>query len=269
MWPVGTVSRYCACEPLSGESFLLGRDESITVHDYRSPGQMPPGRAPASRIQLLASRRVGRRAEVVSVGSYRAIGDVGRTLVDLLEERMSRISRGDVALASPNAQGEGGNDWRLTLYLYDVSESDELRNVERRQPDPGADAVPDPPLVLDLQYLLTAHPGNGASGGTKDTAEQHEVLGQAMQVLRDNAILRGSDLTGSVAGADRLRISIRQESIEAVMNVWNTFDQPYQPSVAYLVTPVTIESTRETAVRPVVEREAVEHDASTGVGDGE
>lgn len=209
-------------------------------------------------------------AEVLTVGNYRAIADVGQTLVDLLEARMSRISRGDVALASPDAQGERGNDWRLTLYLYDVAESDELRNADRRKPKPNADAVSKSPLVLDLQYLLTAHPSNGASAGTTDTVEQHEVLGQAMQVLRDNAILRGSELTGSLAGEDQLQISIKQESIDAVMNVWSTFpDQPYHPSVAYLVTPVTIESNRETPVRPVVTREISEHDTSTEVEDGE
>lgn len=207
---------------------------------------------------------------VVSVGNERAIGDVGQTIVDLLEDRMEGfVDRNDIALASPAARGEGGNHWRLTVYLYDVSESPHSRSDERPQPEPGEETVSDRPLVLDLQYLLTAHPAKDGADGTKKTKEQHRVLGRAMQVLRDNAIIRGSDLRGSLAGGDDLQVSIQQESLEAVMNVWNTFpDKAYRPSVAYLVSPVPIESTRERPVERVLERQGHTRElAPEGSGD--
>jgi hypothetical protein len=190
------------------------------------------------------------------VADHTAIAEVGHTLVELLEDRMDGLlARDDVALASPAAQGTGGNDWRLTLYLYDVSESGHLPEGDQRETDPERGMAADAPLVLDLQYLLTAHPTDGGADGTKKTKEQHEVLGRAMQVFRDNAILRGSDLRDSLAGEDSIRVSIERESLDAVMDIWNTFpDQRYEPSVAYRVTPVPLDSRRETPVRQVVER---------------
>ena len=202
------------------------------------------------------------------MAEYNAIAEVGHTLVDLLEDRMDDLlDRGDVALASPDDQGERGNDWRLTLYLYDVAENGHLANADRGDVAPDTGAVPDSPLVLDLQYLLTAHPTTGGNDGTQKTKEQHEVLGRAMQVFQDNAVLGGSDLRDSLTGEESLRISIERESLDTVMNVWNTFpDQPYQPSVAYLVTPVTVDSRRQTPVQQVVER-TVEERSIVGEGD--
>lgn len=205
--------------------------------------------------------------QVVAMGDYGSIADVGQTLVDLLEDRMEGlIGRDDVALASPESQGEGGNNWRLTLYLYDISENEHQRNADRQDPEPSEPAVSGSPLVLDLQYLLTAHPSKGGTAGTNKTKEQHRVLGRAMQVFRDNAIVRGPDLKGSLADEENLHLSIEQESLDAVMDIWNTFpDQPYQPSVAYLVTPVTIESREETPVQRILERDMEQRELASEV----
>lgn len=194
------------------------------------------------------------------MGGATAIGDVGQTLIDLLEEHVGIVGRGDVALASPAAQGEQGNDWRLTLYLYDVSKNAHLEDVERPPPPPDDGPAREEPLVLDLQYLLTAYPASSAAD-TGETAEQHRVLGEAMQAFRDHALVGGSRLRGSLEGDADLQVSIRRESIDAVMNVWNTFpDQAYRPSVAYLVTPVTVESAHEREVERVVQRDLEERE---------
>lgn len=195
------------------------------------------------------------------MGDSGAIADVGVTLVELLEDSIDRLSRGDVALASPGLHGESGNDWRLTLYLYDVSENTHLSAGERPEGDPTEATTPERPIFLDLQYLLTAHPATGGTDGTQKTEEQHELLGRAIQVFRDNAILQGSELRGSLAGEDEIRISIDQESLDAVVNIWNTFsDVSYRPSVAYLVSPVAVESERERPVQRVVQRDLEERE---------
>lgn len=205
----------------------------------------------------------------MSVGDDRAIGDVGRTIVDLLEDRMEGfIDRSDIALASPAVRGDGGNDWRLTLYLYDVTPSGHSRSDERPEPVPGEATPTDRPLVVDLQYLLTVHPASEGTDGTQKTWEQHRVLGRAMQVLRDNAVIRGSDLRGSLADGEDLRLSITRESLNTVMDVWSTFpDQAYEPSVSYLVTPVAIESTRERPIERIVEHAGEFEEATGGAED--
>lgn len=190
------------------------------------------------------------------MAGYSAIADAGEAIVELLRDRMREfIDSDDVALASPDDRGVN-DDARLTVYLYRVTENDHLLNTGR-QPV-GHDRVKQPPLALDLYYLLTAHPSGGNSDETAKTREQHAVLGRALQVMRENPVLRGSDLRGSLTDEDELRISrvsMNGQSMDELVSLWNTFGETsFQPSVSYLVSPVLIETTDEEPVRRVVER---------------
>jgi hypothetical protein len=188
------------------------------------------------------------------VATHTAIADVGETLVELLRTHMDDLllNREDVALVSPANAGSASGS-RLTLYLYRVAPNSHLRNAERQEQTPDRERPP--PLALDLYYLLTAHQSTGGTNDTAETTEQHRVLGRAMQVIQDNALLRGSDLVGSLAGGPDLAVTMADQSLEETVSVWNTFgEEPYEPSVAYLVTPVLIDSAREETTQRVVER---------------
>lgn len=191
------------------------------------------------------------------MAEYTAIADVGRTLVKLLRDRMSTlIDASDVGLLSPDRVGSDP-DVRLGLYLYKVAENAQMQN--ERPPVSGPTSRAGRPLRLDLRYLLTAYPPTGGSDESANTEEQHDVLGRAMQVLQDDSIITGSDLVGFDAG-EALHVSILPGEHNEVVNMWTTFSEvAYQPSVAYLVTPVVIDSTHEEPAEPVVEREVVEH----------
>lgn len=184
------------------------------------------------------------------MGDHAAIADAGRTLVELLRDRMTGtglLSTNQIVLASP-VDDDLNNDVRLTVFLFDVRGTTPMEGAQR-------DAGPDGSLGLDLKYLLTAHPGkeNSSTSTTARTANEHTVLGRAMQVLRDNAIIEGPDLQGSLSTDDeRIEVSLLAESTDSVVNMWNTFgNEPYRPSVAYLATPVEIESRREKPVERV------------------
>lgn len=189
------------------------------------------------------------------MGEYTAIADVGETLVSLLRDRMSDlVSEREVALLSPAAIG-ANDDIRLSLYLYDVSENPHMRNDDSALPE--GTSRPDEPLRLDLRYLLTPYPSKGGSDETANTKAQHMVLGRAMQVLQDESILTGSVLEGSFGTDESLHVSILPRTREEIVDIWSTFtEEPYQPSVAYLVTPVVVESTREEPFERVIEFEA-------------
>lgn len=197
--------------------------------------------------------------------THAAIADVGETLVGLLHEEIRQrieFKRSEIALVSP---ADAASGVRLTLWLYHVTENGHLRDVDR----PGWTTKPEgrPPLVLDLHYLLTVHPtgsGQGSQSGvsTAATSEQHELLGLAMQVLHDDSILRGETLPASLADGE-LQVSVEQQSMDELTNLWSTLqDQAFQPSVAYRVTPVVIDSTVERPVRRVEERTVDEHTPS-------
>ena len=184
------------------------------------------------------------------------IGDVGRTLRALLLEGMTSWSVDDdqIALVSPaQFDGDGAG---LSLHLYRVIENAHWAN-ER----PGITGTYDPsaaPLVLELSYLLTAHPADSDAVETADTLEQHRMLSAAIRTFREHATVDDPDLIGSLAGGPALQLSV-EDADDRVHDVWSTFaDTPYLPSVSYRVTPVVIEpSTVPTDQRVLTTR--VEH----------
>lgn len=203
------------------------------------------------------------------MGDHRAIGDVGKTLVTLLGDRMADLLDEDQVVLSSPVNDDLANDVRLTLYLFDVQRSTPP-NTTMGRTAPGETPRADP-LRLDLSYLLTAHPGktDQSTSVTTQTSHEQAVLGRAMQVLHDNAIIDGADLQGALsAGEDALQVTQMPDRTDTVVNLWNTFqDEPFRPSVPYLVTPVEIESRREEPVERV-EHARFESHRPVGGNDG-
>ena len=166
-------------------------------------------------------------------GDAGAIEDVSTTLADLLEGGIEMESL-NVVVSSPD-DVSNVNSPTLGLFLYDVRENPHESSLRPEEVSP--DEVRPGPLVVDLRYLVTAY----ASGGGNETSRarrQHRLLGEAMRVLRDAAIVRGSALRGSLEG--ELRVSTG-DGEETILDVWSTFqDRSYLPSVAYTVGPVRL-----------------------------
>ena len=178
--------------------------------------------------------------------------DVSRTLVDLLKNNLTDVA-GRIALASPKSAGTN----LLTLFLYKVTESPELKNQERhvvQQPD-GRVLQRQAPLTLDTYYLLTAH-----AGEPPDPLEAHRALSRAMRVFHDNGILRGSllradDPSTGLTASSVLRVTLNPITMEDMTRIWSVFpDTPYEISVTYLVTPVEIDSRQDVVGAPVVDQ---------------
>ncbi len=187
------------------------------------------------------------------MGEYTMIADVGETLIRLLRDNMSDLVNQDsIVLLSP-ADVEGQNI-RLTVFLYSVTENSYLRNREVVPEYP--DHLQYPPLTIDLHYMLTTYASAQIPDLTERTLEEHRLLGRAMSVLYDNAILSGSALQGKLAGSsDELRITLEDLSLDDLNKIWTSFpNSHYHPSVGYLVTPVAIESTRVTETKRVITR---------------
>lgn len=194
------------------------------------------------------------------MASYTAIADVGNTLVTLLRDRTGdSIDDAEIALGSPGDEG-AGDDFRLTVYLYDVRENEHLSNDRARPESTGRPAGA--ALVLDLHYLLTAHPKKKQQNTkrTRKSLDQHEVLGRAMQILADNAIVRRPDLDDDIADEDALTVSISSTERRDLLDIWGTFTEvPYQPSVPFVVSPVVIDSARDHEPPRVLEAEFSEY----------
>ncbi|MDQ1254515.1 MAG: hypothetical protein QG646_3782 [Euryarchaeota archaeon] len=185
------------------------------------------------------------------MSDYRAIADVGETLIELLRDNMQDLipRKQSIVMASPG-EIEANDDIRLSIFLYQVIENIHLKNQEMLIKDPNV--LTFPPIVLDLYYLLTAYP-SGVQDITERTREEHSILGKAIQIINDNALLTGSVLKGSLARNDYdLHITLAPLSLDDMTKLWTTFPgKPFRSSICCLVTPVMIDSSRNLTVERV------------------
>lgn len=188
------------------------------------------------------------------MSEYTVIADVGESLIRLLHLNMDDlVNPSSIVLLSP-AEVEG-QDVRLTLFLYNVTENPYLKNQETQQEAPGQ--LLSSALHLYLYYMLTTYASNQITDRTERTLEEHRILGRAMRVLHDNAVLKGSVLQGSLAGSsDEFRICLHPMSLEDQNRIWSAFpNRSFRASIGYLVSALSLDSTRTTEARRVLMRD--------------
>src|SRR6266540_559132 len=101
-----------------------------------------------------------------------------------------------------------------------------------------------PPLALDLHYLLTVY------GAGSDELLAHRILGRAMRVLHDHSVLDRQEIATALAGNDlgdqleRVRISHEPLTLDEMSKLWGSFQKEYRTSTAYTVSVVLIDSDR-------------------------
>jgi hypothetical protein len=168
-----------------------------------------------------------------------------------------------------------GNDTpnQLNVFLYQVSPNLGWRNSALPSRDARGDRLTNPPLALNLHYLITAYAAR----------ELHAeiLLGRAMQILHEIPVLtrelirRGvsvpdlvtspsllpPDLRSIAASAldeqvESIKITPHASGAEEMSKIWAALQSKYRPSTAYDVSVVLIESRRPTRrALPVLRRE--------------
>jgi hypothetical protein len=116
-----------------------------------------------------------------------------------------------------------------------------------------------PPLALDLFYLLTAYERDDGDS----SVIAHRLLGRAMRVLHDHPLLGADEIRTALPNNDladqieRIRITPQPMAVEEFSKLWTTFQVGYRISAAYHVSVVLIESTRSSRTPlPVLTRGA-------------
>jgi hypothetical protein len=194
------------------------------------------------------------------MGSYAVIAEIGEALVELLRQRIGQradaidMDRTRIALVSPN-HIEDESDVRLSLYLYSMTKNDVL-NARHRDYNQAEETATDPPLALDLHYLVTAYPASGNGDLMPETLDQHRILGLAVQTLNDNGIMDGTTFGHRQFDRD-VSITLQTDTSEDAMDLWFNAvgEKPYHLSMAYTVGPVLVDSRSEEELPPVDERE--------------
>lgn len=170
------------------------------------------------------------------MGRYTIIADVGEKLVSILQRELVPVvlpNPNEVGLCSPEDHG----DISLGLFLYDVKESEEVRQQ-------GAAVIKKeklmkPPIYLNLYYMITAYSGGDIR--YKLTQEQR-ILGKVMQTFYDYPMIPLEEVDKDAVNGMDLRIQMQKISIDEKSRIWNFPNVGNKLSLFYKVSPVAIES---------------------------
>ncbi|MGW2826963.1 DUF4255 domain-containing protein [Streptomyces sp. NPDC001443] len=177
-----------------------------------------------------------------------ALGMVSASLRNLLLGEMRLGPAPDVTVLAPDEQS---STRRINLFLYKVAENPFLKNQDFTvRPGTPNELVP-APLSLTLSYLLTSYAPNDPQEGN---AAAHQLLGEAMRVLYENAVVPSVYLDPGLADArERLQIAGDTLDPEELSRIWTTFSQPFRLSVLYQVSTVQLDRL-PAARRPLANR---------------
>jgi len=196
-----------------------------------------------------------------------AVASVSWVLVDLLnngliDRDISSTGVGDVtvtALPPDRVDAMGNITSMLNLFLYNITQNPGWRNVNLPSRDAAGNPIANPPLPLDLHFLLTAY---GAQPFHSEI-----LLGYGMQLLHEtptlsrDAIRKSLSAPTQVAGGgglpggmlnlytsqlaeqvEQIKISPQTLTTEEISRLWTAFQAKYRPTAAYQVSVVLIQS---------------------------
>ena len=227
-----------------------------------------------------------------------AIAAVTAVLRDLLNNGVvqhdlsSNVGVVKVTSKPPDVISTGPNEAaQLNLYLYQVTPNQGWRNVGQPALDASGARLTNPPLALDLHYLLTAYGG--------DDFVSEILLGYGMQVLHETPVLTRDAIRAALAPqspvtssalppafmaltaadladqVEMVKIVPEALSIEELSKLWSALQTHYRTAAAYKVSVVLIQSARSTrSALPVLkhkvyalpmERPTIEQVTSTAV----
>jgi len=198
-----------------------------------------------------------------------AIAAVTAVLKDLLNNGLiahdlaSVVGMVNVTAKPPDLITTGPSEpAQLNLFMYHATENQGWRNVGQPARDDRGERLSNPPLALNLHYLLMAY------GGADFQAEI--LMGYAMQLLHETPILSRSavrtalapipPVTGSelptaynaLSAADLadqielIKITPESLSTEDLAKLWTAFQAKFRLTAAYQASVVLIQSTRST-----------------------
>jgi Pvc16 N-terminal domain len=169
----------------------------------------------------------------------------------------------------------GAENSQINLFLHQVSPNPGWRNEGLpSRDDSGRTRLSNPPLALDLHYLLSAY-------GAEDLHPEI-LLGYAMQLLHETPVLSRSAIMAALSPSpsvgttlppalralascgladqlEQIKITPEYLNTEEMSKLWTALQSHYRPTAAYVATVVLIQSTLPArATLPVLSRGPVD-----------
>ncbi|MGH9894084.1 MAG: DUF4255 domain-containing protein, partial [bacterium] len=181
-----------------------------------------------------------------------AIGMVSESLRNLLVGKMALTPSVAVTILAPD---ETGGDRRINLFLYRILENATLKNLDWQVQRGNPSLIVSPPLSLNLHYLMTPYAQNDPLTGN---ATAHEILGEAMRVFHEHAVVPQDVLMPGLRNArEEIKIMLNPLDPDELDEVWSTFSHPFRLSVMYEVSVVQLELLSERPMSKRVQRTGV------------
>jgi hypothetical protein len=173
------------------------------------------------------------------MASANAIAAVSQALLNVLREAVPPAEFGSPSFDLIHMDNtDNVSRPSFTLLLWRISVSATRRNLGPRRADDGR--VFRPSLPLDLHYLVTPW--------ADDAATQQRMLGWAMRVFEDNAVLPATVLNYNLQEADTFAPNEAVEifcdplALADLFSLWDRLKPKLQTSMTYQVRNVLIDS---------------------------
>lgn len=206
-----------------------------------------------------------------------AMAGVTAVLKDLLNEGLinndlASIGTFTVSALPPDRIQTGANEEnRLNIFLYQVTPNLGWRNQGMPSTGLNGERLTNPPLALDLHYMLSAY-------GREDLNAE-VLLGYAMELLHDMPVMGRADIRRSLSATNPLNVNLIPKdedgrsavdladqieqikitpnflSADELSRLWTAMQARYRPTMAYQVSTVLIQHKRPTKLPlPVLTR---------------
>ncbi|HXP91540.1 MAG TPA: DUF4255 domain-containing protein [Fibrobacteria bacterium] len=199
------------------------------------------------------------------MSDYLAVGGVSAVLKSMLSSALSDggpssvlVSPPGITIKAPDLITTGADEPpQLNLFMYYASINPALRNLGLPSANASGTPTGNPPLAINLHYLVTAYGGNAF--------DPEILLAFAMQVFHSTPVVPRdviqaalTDLaTGSPSNEQKLvaasnlasqieQIKITPEALttEEIYRLWTAFQTNYRPTTSYQVSVVVIQDSK-------------------------
>ena len=200
------------------------------------------------------------------MSDYLAVGGVSAVLCALLTTALSGGGpttilgpTPGITATSPDLITTGPHEQpQLNLFMYYVSINPALRNLGLPSADGRGARLSNPPLALDLHYLVTAYgsrqfdPEILLAWAMKVFHDTPVVPSQVIQAALDGLAQQGQPTTEAtlISGStlaeqiEQIRITPEVLTTEEIYRLWAAFQTSYRPSTALQVSVVVIQDTQ-------------------------
>ncbi|HET6940982.1 MAG TPA: DUF4255 domain-containing protein [Sphingomicrobium sp.] len=222
------------------------------------------------------------------MSSALAIAAVTAALKDIInngfvDHDLSTVGNFTVTSQPPDRITTGATEAnQLNLFLYQITPNLGWRNADLPARDRSGVRISNPPLAVDLHFLLSAY-------GAEDLNAE-VLLGFAMQILHETPVLAreqlrialgspapidGTILPGPFGTLSALDLADQVELIkitpeflgaEELSKLWTAMQARYRPSMSYLVTVVLIRREGDARIAPPVLQRGADDRGPTAIG---